>query len=281
MPLSNKIGVMQGRLLQKYEQRYQAHPIGYWQEEFLLAQKLGLDCIEFILDFNDIHLNPLMSDEGIREITKLVNHTGVSVDTICADYFMEFPLHSENSLVVLEGKKALSNLLHASIELGVTDIVIPCVDKSSITDMDKRELFGKRIREILPDFENTGVNLALETDLDPISFKNLLHSFDSELIKVNYDIGNSASLGFNVVEELSAYGDLISDIHIKDRSLRGASIFLGKGNADFKLFFEVLGNYNYQGPFIMQAYRDDEGVGVFEEQLQWIRPYLNNENYVS
>ena len=112
-------------------------------------------------------------------------------------------------------------------------------------------MFGKRIREILPDFENTGVNLALETDLDPISFKNLLQSFDSELIKVNYDIGNSASLGFNVVEELSAYGDFISDIHIKDRSLRGASIFLGKGNADFPTIFKKLKQIGYKGNFII------------------------------
>ena len=62
---------MQGRLLQKYNNRFQAHPVGYWQEEFPLAQKLGLDCIELILDLNDINLNPLMSPEGLKEIKKL------------------------------------------------------------------------------------------------------------------------------------------------------------------------------------------------------------------
>ena len=47
-----KIGVMQGRLLPKYKGRYQAHPVGYWQEEFKIASLYNLYCIEFILDYN-------------------------------------------------------------------------------------------------------------------------------------------------------------------------------------------------------------------------------------
>mgnify|MGYP001769657573 CR=1 FL=1 len=65
---SYRIGVMQGRLLPKYMGRYQAHPLGYWQKEFALARGLGLDFIEFILDHNDVGMNPLMSEEGAREI---------------------------------------------------------------------------------------------------------------------------------------------------------------------------------------------------------------------
>ena len=46
-----QVGIMQGRLLPKYQGRYQAHPKGYWQEEFDLASEAGLDLIEFIIDF--------------------------------------------------------------------------------------------------------------------------------------------------------------------------------------------------------------------------------------
>ena len=41
------IGVMQGRLLPKYKGRYQAHPLGYWQDEFLIAASFQFDYIEF------------------------------------------------------------------------------------------------------------------------------------------------------------------------------------------------------------------------------------------
>ena len=46
---------MQGRLLPKYKGRYQAHPLGYWEDEFYIAKEFNLDCIEFIFDFDEIH----------------------------------------------------------------------------------------------------------------------------------------------------------------------------------------------------------------------------------
>ena len=59
MVRSFQIGVMQGRLLPKYNGRYQAHPVGYWMEEFEIARSIDLDLIEFILDFNEVEKNPL------------------------------------------------------------------------------------------------------------------------------------------------------------------------------------------------------------------------------
>ena len=89
--MANKFGIMQGRLLHKLNNRYQAHPIGYWQDEFILAKKLKLDLIEFIFDYDDYKLNPLMSLSGIENIQRMIRETGVNVKTICADYFMESP----------------------------------------------------------------------------------------------------------------------------------------------------------------------------------------------
>ena len=102
--------------------------------------------------------------------------------------------------------------------------------------------------------------------------KDLLGQLNSTRVTVNYDIGNSASLGYDPEEELNAYGPRISDIHIKDRILDGGPVKLGTGNADFPRFFLSSSTFNYNGPFIMQAYRDDEGVNIFQEQLRWVKP---------
>ncbi len=40
-----KTGIMQGRLLPKYQGRYQAHPVGYWQDEFYLVSERNMDLI--------------------------------------------------------------------------------------------------------------------------------------------------------------------------------------------------------------------------------------------
>lgn len=273
--LINKVGVIQGRLVPKFQGRYQAFPVGMWKEEFKVAQELGLDLIEFILDFNDVEENPLLKFGGVDEIVNAIKFSGVSVKTICADYFMEAPLHSSDDKIAKKSFKILERLLETSEILEITDIVIPCVDQSSLETNLSVDRFVQQISKIIPRIERQNINLSLETDLPPKPFVELLERFNSSNITVNYDIGNSAALGFDSDEELEAYGDKITDIHIKDRVLDGGPVKLGEGNADFDKFFSKLKEFNYQGPFIMQAYRDDEGVGIFKKQMDWVKKYLN------
>ena len=267
------LGVMQGRLLPQYKGRYQSHPLGYWQDEFNLAANLGLDCIEFILDFENAAHNPLLTQEGRKQIKSLFDQTGVRVISVCADYFMEAPLHDEDDQEVEKNISILRQLIDASVELGVRDIVIPCVDQSSIQKKGLRDRFQEVFTEIIPEAEKSHVNLSLETDLSPSQFAELLNKLDSIHVTVNYDIGNSASHGYDPIEEIAAYGDRISDIHIKDRAFGGGSVKLGTGVADIPGFFKLLEGLDYRGPFIMQAYRDIEGVNIFIEQLKYIREY--------
>jgi len=213
--MKNKIGVMQGRLVPKYQGRYQAFPIGMWQDEFKIATECGLDLIEFILDFNDAEDNPLLKSGGIDEIANVSKETGVSVKTICADYFMEAPLHSSDDNVVEKSFKVLENLLEAAKVLQITDIVIPCVDQSSLKTKEAVDRFVEQITKIIPKIEKQNINLSLETDLSPKPFVELLDRLNSKNITVNYDIGNSAALGFDSDEELEAYGNRIGSSPLK------------------------------------------------------------------
>jgi L-ribulose-5-phosphate 3-epimerase len=273
--MKNNIGVMQGRLLPKYQGRYQAHPVGYWQDEFKIAQQIGLDCIEVILDYNDAEQNPLLNRGGIEEIKALAEKTGVGVFTVCADYFMNAPLHSEDPLVADHSQAVMKRLIENVSKLGVTDIVIPCVDQSSINRTKAEDQFVDKIKPLVKIAEKLQINLSLETDLAPLSFVKLLDRIGSKRVTVNYDIGNSAALGYNPEEELSLYGERITDIHIKDRLLGGGPVMLGSGSANFDVFFNKLKELDYKAPFIMQAYRDNEGLELFQRQLKWIKPYLS------
>ena len=277
-------GIMQGRLLPKFKNRYQAHPLGYWKDEFTIAKEIGLSYIEFILDHNDYEENPLMSDLGVNEIENIIQKTGIGVRSICADIFMEAPLHSDNNSISNTSKEILLILIENSAKLGITDIVIPCVDQSTLKgDADQKRLI-ENLTEPINLANKRKINLSLETDLAPIPFLNLLNKLDSDVVKVNYDIGNSASLGFDIFEEFKLYGNRISDIHIKDRELGGGSVLLGNGNANFKAFFEVFSNIDFKGPIVMQVYRDDEGVEIFKKQFEWFKLKIKNEydcNYTS
>lgn len=270
-PLIKSMGVMQGRLLPKYDGRYQAHPLGYWHKEFDIAARAGFEYIEFILDHNDAELNPLMSTEGVKEIIRQIEKTNVGVRSVCADYFMEAPLHHRDIAIADSSLEVLKRLMHNSKEIGIRDIVIPCVDQSSLTDEPAKQRFVKRLRPLQELAEKLSINLSLETDLGPDAFGSLLSEFSSSRITVNYDTGNSASLGYDPIKEFESYGFRISDIHIKDRKLKGGSVLLGTGDADFNAFFKALANIYYDGPFIMQAFRDDEGLTITKQQFTWLQ----------
>ncbi len=264
----NSLGVMQGRLLPKYKNRYQAHPVGYWENEFEIASRLNLQFIEFIFDYNEYELNPLFYKLGINKITSIIEKTSVGVRSVCADFLMESPLHSKNPALVEQSQLVISKLLSNLATLGVKDLVIPCVDQSSLVDEDDFNRFINNIQPIIELASKYDINLSLETDLNPIVFGQLLDLLPFRNVTVNYDTGNSASLGFNPIEEFSAYGKRISDIHIKDRKLNSGSVFLGTGDVRFDLFFEALKSINYNSPFILQVFRDDEGISVFKQQLE-------------
>ena len=268
------IGIMQGRLLPRFRDRYQAHPLGYWQAEFHIAKELGFNQIEFILDYNDVEQNPLMSKKGIKEIKQTVKESGVEIKSICADYFMEAPFHSKHQK---RSESVLEQLIKNARKLNIVDIVIPCVDQSSLKNEDDFRVFVKSINKLLPLAEKYGIYINFETDLNPKRFKDLLKRFSSKNIKVNYDIGNSASLGYSPKEEFKAYGEYISDLHIKDRILHGGSVKLGTGNADFKKVFQLLKKYKFDGNIIMQAAKADEYIddlAMVKEQKKFITEYI-------
>jgi len=274
-----KYGIMQGRLLPKYKGRYQAFPINTWEKEFKLASMLNLSSIEFILDYHELENNPLMSKAGLTRIKQAVSESAVDVKSVCADYFMDNTIHSNEIIQNQQSKLVLSRLIDNCSLIGVTDIVIPCVDQASLNTHEKKDLFCENIQEATKQANELNINIALELDLKPPEVLELLGKIGSKSVTINYDLGNSASQGYDVEEEFSVYGKYITDIHIKDRVFRGGPVVLGKGNVDFKNFFISLKKYNVTpNLFIFQAFRDDEGVDIFKKQYKWYKEAFKKFN---
>src|SRR5437868_6758637 len=62
-----KVGAMQGRLLPPEPDRFQSFPVDAWRDEFALARKAGLACIEWIYEEPNEDRNPLCTDRGVAE----------------------------------------------------------------------------------------------------------------------------------------------------------------------------------------------------------------------
>lgn len=256
--VAHSIGIMQGRLLPPFEGRFQAFPAAGWRQEFAAAKRAGLSSIEWIYEVPHEADNPLGNDKGIAEMLALSETSNVSVGSLCADYYMDRRL-----VVDAEPQSEQFNhlkwLLQRADKLALRYIVLPFVDRSSLRSGNDIAALTDALTRLLPDAKRTGVELHLETDLPPDDFAALLSAINHPLLKANYDIGNSASLGFNQEEELRKLAPWLGSVHVKDRVLGGGTVPLGTGNADLPGCFRALSAAGYARLYILQAARGMDG----------------------
>jgi len=252
---------MQGRLSRQTERGYQAFPWETWQLEFELASQRRFEHIEWVLDSYRWSENPLIKNPAL--VNQAIESSRVSVASVCADFLMDTPLSTKGT----ELWKSFELLLSAMKVVSAEVVVIPCVDQSTL--LDERNYW--QLVEILPHAidlaSQLSITVALETDLAPEDFGFLLEQFDSPALTVNYDSGNSAALGYDFRSEMSAYGERISDFHLKDRTLAGPSVQLGTGDADLESAVGHIKESNFQGLVTLQAMRDGEGLKILDKQL--------------
>ena len=275
MGLTNEIGIMQGRLSPRIDGKIQAYPANTWQKEFQIAQEIGYAAIEWIVE-KPVETNALMTDSGKAEIKKVISSTEVRIDFVCADIFMQQPLVRMTEEMRLQNKEYLLEIIKNAKEVGAVGVEIPFVDNSSIKNDKEKQEFIDAMQDAFKLAKDLDIKISLETDLSPIAFKELLEQIDLDFIQANYDIGNSASLGFDPEEELDAYGQRILNVHVKDRKLGGTTVPLGTGNAKIDLVIQKLQEFGYSGGLTMQAARGEDDVETAKEQLNYVRNLLKN-----
>lgn len=267
---------MQGRLLPSVDGRIQAFPGDRWPEEFDLARQIGFGAIEFVFE-GDPWRHPLLRREGRARIKQEVERSSVLVQSVCADYFMVHPFHDVDGAAHRVSREILMALVPASAEVGARVIVLPCVEASSLRTAEDRAVLLDTLADCLPALEANGVTVALETDLDAADFATLLAGTSSRRIGVNYDMGNSASLGFDPVKEFDAYGGRVVSVHVKDRKRHGHTVPFGSGDTDFGTAFARLRELRFSGPLTIQGARGADDVGTAARYLEFVRDHLGTD----
>ncbi len=271
------IGIMQGRLLPPYDGRFQAFPARSWRQEFALGQAVGIDCIEWIYEVPGEAENPLGTDAGLDALRALTAETGVNVRSVCADYYMERRLVGRDGASNAAAIDHLRWLIVQAARLDVRYIVLPFVDASALNGPAEYKGVVSVLTELAPLAAAAGVELHLETALPPRLFVWLLEQIGQpQTVRANYDIGNSASLGYDQDDELRQLGPWLGSVHVKDRLLGGGTVALGTGNADMAACFRRISEAGFNRWFILQAARGEAGgeVAWTRANIGFVRQYL-------
>ena len=272
-----KIGIMQGRLVEQFKNKIQSFPMNNWKKEFELANDCDLKIIEWIFDENTP--NPIMTSNGIQEIKQLMRKNDIEINTICGDYFMIKKLFNESEIELEKNIETLKKLIIQANKLEISMIEIPLVDSSSLKNSKNEEQVRNSLEQVMLIAEQNNVTIVLETDLNPQNFEEFLTKYEHQCIMANYDSGNSASLGYNVKEELIVLKKWIKNVHVKDRNLHGGTVPLGMGDTNFEEFFATLSEINYSGDLIIQGARNletkYEPAQICQSYQKFVKQYVD------
>ncbi len=258
--INARIGFMQGRLSPLIDGKIQCFPWPYWRDEFAASAKIGLRMMEWTLDHERIEENPLMSSGGRAEITELCNRHGVAIPSLTGDCFMQAPFWKVTGAEQDMLKNEFRAVVDSCQALGVAFVVVPLVDNGSLGSRAQEDCLIEFLLSETPALDRKGVKIVFESDFPPAELGAFIARLPAPTFGINYDIGNSAALGFDVGEEFAAYGGRVLNVHVKDRVLGGTTVPLGEGAASFEEVFSCLRRHGYEGNFILQTARAADGA---------------------
>lgn len=267
---------MQGRLSPIINGKIQEFPWNHWREEFYVASELGFSIIEWTLDQDRLYESPLMTKAGHADIKRLSNKHGVSIPSLTGDCFMQAPFWKLYGKEKEARKKDLMSIIDVCSDLKICQIVIPIVDGGSIDTPAQQDSLLNFLNGKENVLRDRGVQIVFESDFAPVELNSFISQFSPNVFGINYDIGNSAGLGYDVKEEFAAYGDRILNVHVKDRVLNGFTVPLGEGNAEFDKIFSLLASIKYSGNYILQTARAQNGnhAGVLANYKAMVEKWI-------
>lgn len=273
---SHRIGFIQGRLSAIVDNKIQAFPWEYWRQEFPAAMDIGLTMMEWTLDQDQLRNNPFNTPEGQDEIRNLSRDYNLNIPSLTGDCFMQSPFWKLDGQARKSALNDFRLVLESMGKLNVTYLVIPLVDNGSLENSKQRTNLASGLSEVYEAICHNNVIVVFESDFSPVELAKFIGEFDHDHFGINYDIGNSAALGYRHEEEIEQYGSWIYNVHVKDRLYNGTTVPLGEGNADLPDVFRSLGKISYAGNFILQTARSDAGLHsqVLAKYRDMVQEYL-------
>jgi L-ribulose-5-phosphate 3-epimerase len=264
------LAITQGRHLKIIKKKIQLFPDKNWKKELKLFNYTKIKFIEWVVSKENFNKNPICKIHGFKIIKKYLNKNFIKCRSVDLDFIIK-----ENPLEF--SKKKLESFINKikiissnSSKVGIKYLILPFLDNS--TPNNKHKI--KKLTELLIKIKkkiSKKIFILIETDINPKKLLEVIKTINN--IYINYDLGNSASKNYNLNEE-KKYFKYVKNIHLKDRIKNGSTVRFGKGNADFKIFFNFLNKTKNKYTFTLQPARSNCNQDIKEIKLNI--EYLKN-----
>jgi len=198
-------------------------------ERFTPVRQLQVDGVELRFGPYDFERHPLWQPGGPCWLRAQAQLAGVALPSVYGGYFHAYPLSVPDAAARQRHSQVLDRLVDACAEAGVAVLVLPLLGAGEPSGETTCQLLEEMLLPILPRALTCGLTLALETLLPVPEVRGLLERLHSPMVRVAYDVGNAAVLGYDAIADCQRLGETLAQVRVKDCSADGQRVPLGQG----------------------------------------------------
>jgi sugar phosphate isomerase/epimerase len=272
----NLLAILQGRLVNSERRNcIQYFPSKNWIKEFHLARNMKIKFIEWVANYENIKFNPILYKSGIKKIKKYKKKYNIKIRSIDMQFIINKPFFQSTGVEFYKRLNLLKRIVINTQKIGIKFVILPILENSSLKNITEENLFIKEVNR-LSKFLNPRSYFLIESDYHPMKLLKFIEKINNRKVGINYDTGNSAYFGYRPTKE-KIYFKYVKNVHLKDKKINGPSVSLGNGSVNFKNFFLMLRNINYNGYFSLQAARSktEDHVNEVLKNYQFIKKHYN------
>lgn len=254
-----KIGVSTASLFGRYET----------EDALPKIQSLGADCAEvFLQTFYEYR------PEFSKMLSKEQNGFPVcSVHTATPNF--EPNLFNVSRRIRGDGFYWCDQVLRSAQLLGAKSYVLHGFIRPLARREDDFDFLAERFNEAIGFFHHYGINLCLEnvwwSIYDRLGVFRELKSRCPDLMSV-FDIKQARRMGADWKSLITEMGQSISHVHLSDVDASGKMCLPGKGTTDFLEVFKRLQGEGFNGPAIIEVYRNDfQNEKELQQSIQYLK----------
>ena len=235
-----------------------------WEERLLATRQTGFDFLEISIDDTDERIARLdWRSHQIREINRLVNSTGVRIQSLSLSAHRRFPLGSSSQPTRERGLDIFKKAIDLALELNVRVMLLGgAEDYYQEVDQNTQARFLEYLGKGFELASAAGLMLALENwDIQINTMPRVMeyvNYFNSPWFQTYTDLGNLIYAGVDVVSQLSYVEGHIAALHVKD-TLPGQLRYVkpGEGAVPFVEAFEKLASMGFQAPVVLELWTEE------------------------
>lgn len=249
-----------------------------WDEKIDIAKAAGYKYIEISIDESDERLSRL--DWSIckrKELREILKEKNFEIRSMCLSGHRRYPLGDLDDFNHKKSYEIMEKAIVLAKDIGIKNIQLAGYDTYyNVSNKETKARFLKGLKYASKLAEKENIMLSIEimdtefigTIKRALKYVNLIKS---PYLQIYPDIGNLTQWTSSLEEELSAGKAHTVGIHLKDTKpgvFKGVPF--GEGTVNFNHIFKILSNLEYNGPFLVEMWANNEVITSKKEAIKSI-----------